>query len=165
MRQQVLIEQFLDPAWRRLVQDAVFIGEMDGLIDLADYLERPWIYERNKWIGQGRGFIDPDKEVRAHVRANDGGIETKSAINGEKGEDWEDTEEQLDREERRKIELRIEREVWEDELRAQHGLPPLNRTYIENIGGAVKSTTDLDNETDESDEQEQEDHQKELANA
>lgn len=166
MRQQVLIEQFLEPVWSRIVQDAVFIGEMDGLVSLADYVARPWVYERNKWIGQGRGFIDPDKEVRAHVRANDGGIETKMAIAGEKGEDWEDTEEQLDREERRKIELRIEREVWENDLREQNDLPPLKRTYTENIGGAIKSTNDDDpDESSETDQQEQEDREMELANA
>jgi len=160
MRQLVLIEQFLRPLWRRLVNDAVFIGEMDGLIDPIDYLARPHVYQRHKWVGQGRGFIDPDKEVRAHLRANEGGIETKAFIAAEKGEDWEDNEEQLDVEERRKIELRIEREVWENELRASRGLPPVVRSYTENIGGAVKVTQ---NEGDEESEQEQEDSQVEGA--
>ncbi|QEF98158.1 Phage portal protein, lambda family [Stieleria maiorica] len=148
MRQSVIIEQGLQPVYRRVVNDAVFIGEMDGLIDIVEYLEQPHIFERHKWTGQGKGFIDPDKEVRAHVRANEGGIETKSTIYGEKGEDWEDAEEQLDAEERKKTELRMDREVWENEEREKRGLPPLKRTYTENIGGASKESTDLDAETD-----------------
>lgn len=163
MRQQTLVEQFLRPLWRRLVHDAVFMGLLDGLVDPVDYISRPHVYERHKWVGQGRGFIDPDKEVRAHVRANEAGITTKSIICGEKGQDWEDNEEQIDTEERKKIELRTDREVWENELREARGLQPLVRTYTENIGGAVQSTSDsLDDDSD--DEQSQEDRELEVSN-
>ncbi|MEO1528078.1 MAG: phage portal protein, partial [Planctomycetota bacterium] len=148
MRQQVIIEQFLVPVGRRVAHEAVFVGEMEGLIDAVEYLDRPHVFDRHRWTGQGRGFIDPDKEVRAHVRANEAGIETKATICGEKGEDWEDTEEQLDREERKRAELRMDREVWENEQRESRGLPPLQRQYDENIGGAKRTTGDLDAETD-----------------
>lgn len=162
MRQSVLIEQALTPIYRRVVNDAVFVGEMDGLVDAVDYLAKPYIYERHKWTGQGKGFIDPLKEVNAHIKANEGGIETKSTIYGEKGEDWEDGEEQLDVEERKKIELRMDREVWENEERERRGLPPLKRTYTENIGGATKSTEDS---VDDVDEEETEEESGELAGA
>ena len=165
MRQQVLIDQFLKPVWRRLVHDAVFAGEMEGLIDIVDYLERPHVYERHRWLGQGKGFIDPDKEVRAHIRANEGGIETKAEIVGEKGGDWEDTEEQLDVEERKKIELRTDREKWENELREQAGLPPLARTYTENIGGATKVTDDDPTDDTSIDDESQEQQDRELEGA
>ena len=128
MRQQPLVEQMLDPVWRAIVHDAVFSGEMDGLINPIDYLERPCAYERNRWAPQARGFVDPPKEVGAHVDALEAGIATKASIFGEKGEDWEDAEEQLDAEERKRIELRTLREIWEDEFRASHGLEPVDRT-------------------------------------
>ena len=139
MRQQVLIEQMMRPIYRRIVNDAVFLGELE--VDLLDYLDRPHVYERHRWIGQGRGFIDPDKEVRAAISGNQGGITTKAEIYTEKGADWEDAEEQLDVEERKKIALRIAREVWEDEERERQGLKPINRQYTEEAGGTVKVTT------------------------
>lgn len=155
MRQSVIIDQGMKPIHRRIVNDAIFVGEMDGLIDAVDYLEQPHIYERHKWAGQGKGFIDPLKEVNAHIKGNEGGIETKSTIFGEKGEDWEDGEEQLDVEERKKIELRMDREVWENEEREKRGLPPLQRTYTENIGGANKSTSDSDTASEDETEDEE----------
>lgn len=151
MRQQVIIDQFLIPVGRRIAYDALFAGELEGLVDAFEYLESPHIFDRHKWTGQGKGFIDPDKEVRAHIRANEGGIETKATICGEKGEDWEDNEEQLDAEERKRLELRMDREVWENEERERRGLPPINREYTENIGGANRKTGDLDAETDSAD--------------
>ena len=125
MRQQVLVEQGLDPIWRRLVYDAVFVGELDDLVDVQEYMARPYVFERHRWASQARGFIDPTKEVKAHVEALGAGISTKADIFAEKGQDWEDAEEQLDVEERKRIELRIEREVFERDARAEAGLPPI----------------------------------------
>ncbi|MEM6979641.1 MAG: phage portal protein [Planctomycetota bacterium] len=144
MRQQVLIEQLLMPVWRVLVFDALFAGELDGLVDPFDYFSRPHVYQRHKWQSQARGFVDPDKEVRAAERSNKAGLQTKAALAGERGEDWEDVEEQLDIEERKKIILRIEREVWENEQREAAGLPPINRTYQDEAGGASRTTMSSD---------------------
>jgi lambda family phage portal protein len=159
MRQQVLVEQALDPIWRRLVYDAMFAGEMDDLVNTFDYLERPYVYERHRWASQGRGFLDPTKEVRAHVEGLGAGISTKSAIFAEKGEDWEDAEEQLDAEERKRIELRIKREVYENELREQYGLPPKVSEDANDPNANAGGDDVDDSEDDDEVEQDQEDQQ------
>jgi len=123
MRQQVIVDQGLCPIWRRVVYDAVFEGELDGLVSASNYLMFPYRYERQRWASQARGFLDPTKEVRAHVEALDAGISTKSDIFAERGQDWEDAEEQLDAEARKRIELRTAREAFERDLRVQFGLP------------------------------------------
>ncbi len=55
-------------------------------------------YERCKealWQPRGWGWVDPEKEVNAHVTAIDNGLTTRTAIYAERGEDFEENIDQI----------------------------------------------------------------------
>ena len=64
-------------------------------------------YTRNKWIGPGRGWVDPVKEAQAAQIRMNAGISTLEAECAEQGLDWEEVMEQLAREQARRRELGI----------------------------------------------------------
>lgn len=65
-------------------------------------------WTRCKWIGPGRGHIDPLKEANATQVELDMGLTTHEKECAERGEDWEEIAEQRAREQKRFKELGIE---------------------------------------------------------
>lgn len=79
-----------------------------GLVDAPDFYENRAAYCRAKWIGPGRGFIDPVKEIEAAKMRIEAGISTLEKECAElEGTDWEETLEQRAREIDRMKELGI----------------------------------------------------------
>lgn len=78
---------------------------MTGVIEAPDfYAKRAW-YCRAKWIGDGRGWVDPLKEVQAAEQRMKIGVSTLETECAEQGEDWEEVLEQRARETQRANEL------------------------------------------------------------
>lgn len=126
MRSQVLIDQLLVPMWIRLVDDAFFYGHMDGVATRVEYLADRSRFEDHSWGGNSFGSVDPEKEAKANTEAVKEGQKTLSEVHAEKDQDWSDSMEQRDVELRKEIELRLRREAYERDLRAELGLADPN---------------------------------------
>ena len=102
-RRDWLGTQFMDPiSW-------LFLEEMvnAGRIDAPGFYQMRWAYQRCKWIGPGRGWIDPVKEADAAQTRITIGVSTLEDECAEQGKDWEEVLEQQARENDRRRELGI----------------------------------------------------------
>ena len=80
-----------------------------GLVDAPDFYENRYAYTRCKWIGPGRGWVDPVKEAQAcQIRMNIG-LSTLENECASQGLDWEEVLEQRAREKERMKKLFDER--------------------------------------------------------
>ena len=75
------------------------------MVEAADFYTNRFAYTRAKWIGPGRGWIDPVKEAQAAQIRMDAGISTLEDECAEQGLDWEEVLEQRARERSRMEEL------------------------------------------------------------
>lgn len=78
-----------------------------GLIEAPDFYENRAAYCRARWIGAGRGWIDPVKEAEAAQHRMDIGLSTLEDECAEQGRDWEDVLEQRAREQAKAAELGV----------------------------------------------------------
>jgi len=78
-----------------------------GLIDAPGFYEQREFWVKSKWIGPGRGWIDPVKEAQAAVVRMNAGISTLEMECAEQGTDWQDVLEQRAREFHRMEDLKI----------------------------------------------------------
>lgn len=93
-----LADAWATPVYELWLEEAV----NKGLIDAPDFYENRYAYSRCKWIGPGRGWIDPVKEAQACQLRMDIGLSTLEAECASQGLDWEEVVEQR-REERKKL--------------------------------------------------------------
>ncbi|WP_412059066.1 hypothetical protein [Bartonella sp. DGB2] len=80
--------------WRSLVEEAVNKGQ----IEASDFYENKAAWLRSKWIGPGRGWVDPVKEAKAAQMRMQIGLSTLEEECAAQGLDWEEVLEQLTRE-------------------------------------------------------------------
>lgn len=92
-----------------------------GLIEAPGFYDQKASYCRAKWIGAGRGWIDPVKEAQAAQLRMQTRISTLEDECAEQGKDWEEVLEQIAREQDRMKELGIEM------LPAQPGQQPTDK--------------------------------------
>lgn len=88
-----LVEQWATPCYELWLEEAVSKGEVDA----PDFYELRDAYCGCKWIGPGRGWIDPLKEAQAAEKR----LQTTSTLEdecAEQGRDWEDVVDQRVRE-------------------------------------------------------------------
>jgi len=76
-----------------------------SLVDAPDFYENRYAYTRCKWIGPGRGWVDPVKEAQACQIRMDIGLSTLEAECAGQGLDWEEVLEQRAREKAKLAEL------------------------------------------------------------
>lgn len=76
-----------------------------GIIEAPGFYENRAAYTRCRWIGAGRGWIDPVKEATAAQLRMDSGLSTLEKECAEQGDDWEEVLEQRARERTRMKEL------------------------------------------------------------
>ena len=100
-RRQWLATYWANPVYELWLEEAVSAG----LVDAPDFYENRYAYSRAKWIGPGRGWIDPVKEAQAAQIRMDAGISTLEDECAEQGLDWEEVLEQRARERTRMREL------------------------------------------------------------
>ena len=104
-RRKWLQDNWCVPVYELWLEEAV----NKGLIDAPGYYEgfNSYFYSRAKWIGSGRGWIDPVKEAQAAIVRMDAGISTLEMECAEQGSDWQDVLEQRAREYMRMKDLEI----------------------------------------------------------
>ncbi len=65
-----------------------------GLVDAPGFYENIQYYAKAKWLGPGRGWIDPFKEAQASQIRIDNGFSTMEIECAEQGLDWQEVVEQ-----------------------------------------------------------------------
>jgi len=77
--------------WAQPIYELWFEEAVDaGLIEAPDYYDLQPFYTRAKWIGPGRGWIDPVKEAEAAQVRMASGITTLEMECAEQGNDYKD---------------------------------------------------------------------------
>lgn len=89
-----LASGWCDPVYELWLEEAVSKGEVEA----PDFYENRAAYSRCRWIGPGRGYIDPAKEAAAADTRLKSGVSTLERESAEQGEDWEEVLEQRARE-------------------------------------------------------------------
>ncbi len=91
--------QWLADYWARRVY-VLWLEEVvnKGLIEAPDFYAKKMAWARCKWIGPGRGWIDPVKEAKASAFRMENNISTLEEECATQGLDWEDVLEQRKRE-------------------------------------------------------------------
>lgn len=87
--------RFLTDYWASPVYE-LFLEELvnAGMIEAPDFYENRHAYCRAKWIGPGRGWVDPVKEAEGAQMRMDNYLSTLENECAEQGEDWEEVLEQ-----------------------------------------------------------------------
>jgi lambda family phage portal protein len=85
-RRSWLTTYWAQPIYELWFEEAV----NSGLIDAPDYYNMRVLYTRAKWIGPGRGWIDPVKEAEAAQIRMASGLSTLEAECAEQGLDYND---------------------------------------------------------------------------
>lgn len=102
-RRQWLVNCWAAPVFELWLEETV----AKGLIEAPDFYAQRAAYCKAKWIGAGKGWIDPVKEAEAAGIRMSLNISTLEDECGEQGLDWEEQLEQIAREQKRKKELGI----------------------------------------------------------
>ncbi len=100
-RRQWLATYWARPVYELWLEEAV----NKGLIDAPGFYENKAAWTRCKWIGPGRGWIDPVKEAQASKIRMEIGLSTLEDECATQGLDWEEVLEQRAREQAKMSEL------------------------------------------------------------
>lgn len=95
---KVFIGQLVTPlhlAWADEAFDRGYLVEPAGW---PKFWEAPGAYLRGRWIGPGRGYVDPVKEMQASALRVEGLVSTLRDENADQGRDFEETLDQLEAE-------------------------------------------------------------------
>lgn len=85
---------FADPLYALWLEEAIETGEVELPKGTPDFYEARADWVSCRWIGPGRGWIDPVKEAQAAQMKIDSGLSTLEAESAEQGVDWEENLEQ-----------------------------------------------------------------------
>ena len=127
-RRQWLSTYWATPVYELWLEEAV----NKGLVDAPDFYENRYVYTRCKWIGPGRGWVDPVKEAQACQIRMDIGLSTLEAECAGQGLDWEEV---------------LEQRAWEKAKLAELGLTTgdNNETHAKNsVGNNARDALDND---------------------
>jgi len=100
-QRQWLVLNWAQPVYELFLEEWVNLG----LIEAPGFYENRAAYARGRWIGPGRGWVDPVKEVQASQIRLDAGLSTLADECAEQGLDWEEVLEQRAAERERMREL------------------------------------------------------------
>jgi lambda family phage portal protein len=97
----VFIYQFCRPVWQAFIENAVLAGQLnarDYQANRADYLAAEW--HTPKWA-----WVDPEKDVKAEILAIRAGLKSRGMSINETGQDEEEVDRQIKRDNDRADEL------------------------------------------------------------
>lgn len=114
--------QWLATAWAKPVYE-LWLEEAisKGLVEAPDFYSNKAAWARCKWIGPGRGWIDPVKEAKASQIRMEIGLSTLEEECATQGQDWEDVLEQRAREKAKMEELGLTVEDIQEQMET---MPP-----------------------------------------
>lgn len=103
-RRQWLGTYWAKPVYELWLEEAI----NQGKIEAPGFYEQKTLWTRCKWIGPGRGWIDPVKEAKASQMRLQVGLSTLEDECAMQGLDWEEVMEQRAREQAKQAELSIQ---------------------------------------------------------
>jgi lambda family phage portal protein len=92
-------EQVADPIRFAVIEEAFDKGYIKTPDGLPEFWDLPSAYLRGRWIGPGRGYVDPVKEAQGASLRMGSMISTLEAECADQGRDFEETLDQIAREE------------------------------------------------------------------
>lgn len=145
----VLVFQMNRPIWRAWMRAAVMSGALD--LRAADYAANERAYLSVKWMPQGWQWVDPEKEVKAAKLSVRCGFESRSAIVSQNGEDAEELDEEIARDNERADQLGL---IFESDARktTNAGLTPAGQgsgSAGEQLSLALESGDDEESDNEE----------------
>lgn len=105
-------DQFATPIFMLWLEEQIVDGAIKLPRNAPDFYTGKPAYARCKWIGQGRGWVDPVKEAQASQMRMDSAISTLEDECSDQGKDWEEVLIQRKRELDKCDELGIPRPMW-----------------------------------------------------
>lgn len=102
-RRSWLSRKFCQPPWELVLEEAMLKGQFE--VRRRDFYARRAEYCRAAWIGPGRGWVDPVKEIVAAKLEEDYDYTTLADQCAAQGRDWEDVLRQKAREYKRRLAL------------------------------------------------------------
>lgn len=81
---------FCDPIYGAWLEEAMMRDELPLPADAPLFIEARSSYSRCRWIGPGRGWIDPVKEKQGAILGMDAALTTLEMEAAEQGMDWEE---------------------------------------------------------------------------
>lgn len=95
----VFEEQFVQPIYFAFMEEAFSKGYLTEPKGAPSFDEMPGAYLRARWIGPGRGYVDPVKEAEAAALRMESMVSTLEMEAAEQGLDYEEVLDQIQREE------------------------------------------------------------------
>jgi len=105
-----MADKFCQPIWELVLEEAF----LRGTFAAPDFYRFKHEYCRALWVGGSWGWVDPVKEVQASRLAIDYGLSTLAEESAAQGRDWEETLDQIEREQVYKPKVRIDRAAKAD---------------------------------------------------
>lgn len=96
--QAVFAEQFVQPIFLAFLEEAFDRGYVQAPAGAPDFWDLPEAWVASRWIGPGRGYVDPTKEAEASAMRMDNLTSSLQDECAEQGADWEETLDQIARE-------------------------------------------------------------------
>lgn len=93
-RSEFMATSSADHAYALWLEEAINAGEIELPAGAPDFYEARADWTFCRWIGPGRGWIDPVKEVQASQMKIDTGLSTLEGEAAEQGRDWQEILEQ-----------------------------------------------------------------------
>lgn len=98
------VEQVVSPIYLAWLEEAFDRGYVQAPAGAPGFWDMPGAWAQARWIGPGRGYVDPVKEAEAASMRIDGLMSTLEDEAAEQGKDWEEI---------------LEQRAFEDEFLAQ----------------------------------------------
>lgn len=102
-------EQVVDPIYFAVMEEAFDRGYVAMPAGAPDFWDVPGAYLKGRWIGPGRGYVDPVKEAQGASLRMGSMISTLEAECADQGRDLEETLDQIAREEEMLSERKLTR--------------------------------------------------------
>ena len=93
-RSEFMATSFADHAYALWLEEAINNGDVELPAGAPDFYEARADWVACRWIGPGRGWIDPNKEAQASQMKIDAGLSTLEDEAAEQGKDWQELLEQ-----------------------------------------------------------------------
>lgn len=101
--QSCLINAVLKKVWAKFIDRCVFQGAIK--IDPVKYEANRSHFLQHAWIPPGWPWVDPEKEVNADILAIDAGLQTQTESLAARGRDFDETLNQIEREQIAKMQM------------------------------------------------------------
>lgn len=112
--QSCLIEQVFRRVWARFIDRAVVQGVLP--VDPVKYEQHRDHFLQHQWIPPGWPWVDPQKEVQADILAIEAGLTTQTESLASRGRDFDETLQQIEREQRAKADMQARMMLYRQDL-------------------------------------------------